>query len=128
MECSKDKLYFLVETLRRNNRKATEIHEVLQNAWPEDYFSVRQIQRLCKEYEDGKRNNFKRKEGQGRPVCDLRLEIIEAVSNLIEEDSSITLRRITNRLNLSFAMVQRIVNEDLKRKWIHTKLGPSYAY
>ena len=28
MECSKDKLYFLVKTLRRNNRKATEIHEV----------------------------------------------------------------------------------------------------
>ena len=52
MECLKDKLYFLVETLRRNNRKATEIHEFLQNAWPEDCLSVRQIQRLCKEYED----------------------------------------------------------------------------
>ena len=26
MECSKDKLYFLVKTLRRNNRKATEIY------------------------------------------------------------------------------------------------------
>ena len=127
MECSKDKLYFLVETLRRNNRKATEIHEVLQNAWPEDCLSVRQIQRLCKEYEDGNRNSFERKEGQGRPVSDLRLENIEAVSNLIEEDSSITLRRITNRLNLSFAMVQRIVNEDLKRKWIHRN-NPSYAY
>ena len=91
MEFSKDKLYFLVETLLRNNRKATKIHEVLQNAWPEDCLSVRQIQRLCKEYEEGNRKSFERKEGQGRPVSDFRLENIEAVSNLIEEDSSITL-------------------------------------
>ena len=124
MECTKDKLYFLVETLRRNHKKGTEIHEIMQNAWPEDCLSVRQIQRLCKEYEDGNRYSFERKEGQGRPVSDLRHENIEAVSNLIAEDNTITLRRIANLVHLSFAMVQRIVTEDLKRKWLHTKWVP----
>ena len=36
---SKEKLYFLIETLRYNEMKASAIHNIMNVAWPEHSFS-----------------------------------------------------------------------------------------
>ena len=52
MECSKEKIYFLIESLRRCNYNATQIHKVL-----------RRVQDLCKQYKEGARTSFDRRDG-----------------------------------------------------------------
>ena len=84
MESSKDKLYYQIETLRRCNYKATAIHEILQQAWPNGCFSVRRIHEIYKELKEGTRTSFERIEGSGRPSSELRTTNTEEVSKLIE--------------------------------------------
>ena len=124
MECKNEHLYFLVESLRRSNMKATEIHNIVENAWPEQCPSLRHIQRLCKEFGEGRRDSFARKEGQGRPHSDKREESIEAVSQLISADESVSLRHISQVLDLPLTMVSRIMKEDLQRIWMPTRWVP----
>ena len=77
MECCKDKIYYLIETLRRCKYKATAIHEILEQAWPEDCLSLQRIQEICKEIKDGKRTSLERIEGSGRPSTELRTTNID---------------------------------------------------
>ena len=72
MESGKDKLYYQIETLRRCNYKATAIHEILQQAWPNGCLSVRRIQEICKELKKGTRTSFERIKGSGKPSSELR--------------------------------------------------------
>lgn len=124
MECCKDKIYYLIETLRRCKYKATAIHEILEQAWPEDCLSLRRIQEICKEIKDGKRTSLERIEGSGRPSTELRTTNIDEVSRLIEDDSCITTRHIASILGLSQSMVQRILCDDLGKIWLHTRWVP----
>ena len=44
--------HFLIESIRRCNYNATEIHGVISNAWPEDAPSLRRVQVLVKEFSE----------------------------------------------------------------------------
>jgi len=124
MECTKDKLYFLVESSRRTGMNATEIHRFMNEAWPNECLSVAHIRRLCQEFREGTRNSFVRCAGQGRKMSDKRLQSIEDVDRLLGADPTITIQNIANTLDLSHTMVQRIVSDDLERIWFKTKWVP----
>lgn len=124
MEISKDKLYFLIESLRRCDFNATEIHGLINRSWPDYCPSVINIRKRCQEFREGTRNSFERKEGSGRAKSDSRTENVDAVLALIEEDSSLTLRHIGERLQISHTIVERIIKEDLGKCWFHTKWVP----
>ena len=79
-------LYYLIETLRQCNYKATAVHEILQKAWPNGCLSVRRIQEICKELKEGTRTSFEIIEDPGRPSSELRRTNTEEVSKLIEDD------------------------------------------
>ena len=40
---------FLIETLRRNEMKATTIHDILLTAWPDDAPKLRRVQQIVQE-------------------------------------------------------------------------------
>lgn len=126
MDCSKDKIYFLIESLRRCDMKATEIHAIVTRSWPEQSLSLRHIQKLCKEFRDGERESFDRAQGSGRRKSDTRTENIDNVKALIEADNSKTVQSIADALGLTHTMVQRIMTEDLDKAWIHTKWVPHH--
>lgn len=124
MECNKDKIYFLIETLRRCSYNATQIHDVLFEAWPNECLSLKRIRTISQEFQEGKRENFERKIGSGRPTSQLRRESVDGVRLLIEECSSLTTREIADEIGISQTMVCKILNDELELKWFHTRWVP----
>jgi hypothetical protein len=124
MECSKKNQYFLIETLRRNEFNATQIHTILYTAWPDECLSVQQIRKLSQQFGQGDRDSFERKQGSGRPKSDIRVDSVAAVTRLVREDSSITVRQISAELQLSHSMVHGILTDDIELIWFHTKWVP----
>ena len=102
---------------------ASEIYNMVYTAWPAECPSVSRIRAICQEFNDG-RDSFKRKNGSGRRKSDERLHAINEVRELVENDRTMSIRRIANALNIPHAMVQRILSDDLERKWFHTAWVP----
>lgn len=124
MEFTAEGMYFLIETHRRCNTKCTEIHRILSTAWPDDCPSVRRIQQIVKEFEDGTRNTYSQARGQGRPTSELRNNSIERVEAAIQNDNALSLRELAEMLDLSESMIHRILSEDLEQIWMITKWVP----
>lgn len=122
MEPSKDKIYFLIESMRRVNMTAVSIHNMVNEAWPEQSMSLRHVQRLVKEFRDGDRDSFERARGSGRRNSDVRNENVEAVRNLLNE--GLTVREIASELAIDKCMVHRILTDELECIWFHTKWIP----
>ena len=124
MECTKDKIYFLIETLRRSDMNATEIHTIINKAWPDQCLSIVTIRRRCQEFRDETRMSFERKQRSDCRKSDTRNDNIQEVARLIDENNCITLRQITDILDISDSMCYRILNEDLMKKWRQTQWVP----
>ena len=124
MECTKESIYFLIESLRRCNYRATTIHQILQQSWPEQSLSVRRIQELCKEFKEGNRSSFSRIYGSGRINSNERNENVEHVKQLIDDNSSLSTRAIACALDITQSMAQRILSESLGKTWIHSRWVP----
>ena len=50
-----DKIYFLIESLRRCNKNASEIHGMIQESWPDYNLSAAHIRRICMQFRNGER-------------------------------------------------------------------------
>ena len=121
MECTKDNIYFLIESARRNNMNATETFNFVNNAWPDHCPSLRHVRRLCKEFREETRENFEQKPGQGRPQSGARRNSLTTVEELIKADGSLTIDGISDMVGIPHSVVQRIVQEDLDVVWYKTK-------
>lgn len=116
MDIQQCNLNFFVATLSSNNFKATDIHQLLINAWGEDNIvGVRRIQAIAKEFAEG-RVNFKRSEGSGRPRTSTCLENVERVRELIEENCRLSCPDIESITGIEERSVQRILTKDLNKK------------
>ena len=73
MECTKDRMYFLIESLRRSGYNATEIRNIIQKSWPDNCLSVSQIRAICQQFREEKRDSFGRTKGSGRNKSDTRI-------------------------------------------------------
>lgn len=124
MECNKEKIYFLVESLRRCNMSPSEISRFIEQSWPEHRLTTRRVQQLCSEFESGERTSFTRSSGSGKPKCAVRVENKERIQELIDEDKTISTREIAFRIGINQSMAVRILNEDLNLKWLHTRWVP----
>jgi len=111
-----------VESLRRFGMVATNIHQVLESSWPQDAPTLRHTQRLVKEFKDGDRVSFTRSVDQGRPRSEERQNAIRLIEEALEDDSCLSMRRLSSILNLTHGMVQRVLQEDLEiwmlSKWV----------
>lgn len=124
MECTKENLHFLIETLRRCDYNASEIHRIMEEAWPAECLSVQRIRAISQSFREETRETFKRNPGSGRPKSDVRRNNIDSVRQLIEEDSCLTVRQIAEELELAKTMVHNIISDDLELIWFHTKWVP----
>lgn len=124
MEFDNEKMMFLIETLRRCDMKGTEIHSILIRSWPEHAPSVRRVQQIVKEFQEGTRNSLKRFHGSGRQTSELRNENIPLIEEAIQEDNDMTVRELAVTFDLSESMTYRILTEDLENIWMHTRWVP----
>ena len=125
MELTKEMRNCLIESLRRCDFKPQEIHNVLKTAWPNDSLCLQQVSKLCKEFREGDRNSFTRKNGSGRSKSERRDQSVEQVRAIIEQDNCLSYRSIAAQLDdVSESMVYRILTEDLEKRWVLTKWVP----
>ena len=101
--------------------KGTEIHSILSKSWPEDTPSVRRMQQIVKELQEGTRNSFARAHGSGRLSSELRNENIPRIEEAINDDNNMTVRELATTFELSESIVYRILSEDLGKIWMHTR-------
>lgn len=124
MECTKDKIYFLIESCRRNDMDASATYQFINKSWPNDCPSLRHIRRLCQEFREETRQSFERNPGQGRPQSETRKNSVTIIEDMIKEDGSLTINKISDVTGLSHSMVQRIIDEDLDVSWRKTRWVP----
>ena len=93
MSFSNQNVYFFIETLRYSIYNGRQIHELLKNAW------LDQFRKVMTEFEDGTRVSFGRKDGSGSLKSDDRIENVGKVNNIINEDSCLTV------LDLSLSLI-----------------------
>ena len=124
MEFSYERMLFLIESHRRNGDNAVYVHNLLETAWPQEAVSLRRVQQLMKELNDGTRQSFARLLGQGRPVSEIRRNAIDRVSEAIAENNNLSERKLARLLNLNDTMIHRILNEDLEMMWMKTQWVP----
>jgi len=124
MEASKENIYFFIETMRRHDYNGTDIYTLLKESWPDECISVQRVRKILKEFEDGRRDSFERKDGSGRKKSDARQKNVDNVKRLLEENSCITVREISEHLDISQTMAYNIMYKDLEHIWHHTKWVP----
>ena len=102
--------------------KGTQVHEIIQTAWPDNTVTERHTQRLMKEFSDGEGNSFDRMDASGRRMSDVRNESISLIEESVNSNNSLSVRDIADMHDLSFSMIPvlRILNDDLGKRWFHT--------
>lgn len=97
--------------MRRNDMKYTQIHNMITTAWG-NIISLRRVQTIAKEYEDGTRQQLMRKEGSGRRKSDERINTAELIQNDIEDNGGkITVRELAEKHGLSKDTTHRIIKD-----------------
>ena len=127
MEFDNEQMMFLIESLRRCDMKGTEIHSILSRSWPENTPSVRRVQQIVKELQEGTRNSFARAHGSGRLSSELRNENIPRIEEAINDDNNMTVRELATTFELSESMMYHFLSEDLGKIWMHSFVHPLAA-
>lgn len=123
--CKGENLNFFVKTLIHNGFSCTDMHQYLTNTWGEDNVpSLRQVQRLAKEFKDGTRAAISRQPGSGRPRTSLTAANVQIVQTAIENDPTISLSRLTITLNLDKTSVYRILTKELSKRSVYAVWVP----
>lgn len=123
MELSTSNINCIVETLRRNSFKASNICEIITNAWG-PIISEKRIRTITKEFKDGARQKFERSEGSGRRKSEQREELRNVIQDDIKEDNDLTVRELALRHDITKDMCWRIVKEDLGLKNVSSRWMP----
>jgi hypothetical protein len=96
MKPSAENRNFFIATLQKNSFSATEMHRLLVNAYGEENVcTVRQVQRIAKQYSSGEKMDIQRLEGSGRPREVRNDENIAMVKELVENDPTTSLNTLS---------------------------------
>ena len=92
-----------------------KIHRILTRKHS-DVISLRRVQSLMKEYSSGRREGIvDGRKKSGRRKSNIRHDSNDSVKMAIEIDPFLRIKRISKNLDLSHAMVERIMKDDLGR-------------
>ena len=114
---------FFVHTLSTLDYKAVDIHSMLTQAHG-DIISLRQVQRISKEFRDGDRIGYASEPKAGRPRSVSRHENIEPVKNLLQNDPTLSCAAMATMLDVPHSTVHRILTEDLNLISVHSRFVP----
>lgn len=120
-----ENINFFILTMVRNNKRPSEIYELLTTAWGENNIkSERHVRRLVQEFEEGERENCKRKIGSGRPRTSVTPAKIEEVRLLLQDDPHLSKSALSNLTDISETSLQRIITKELNMHSVHARWIP----
>lgn len=120
---TQSELYFCILTFQRNGYSAASIHQHLTTAHG-DIISLRRTQEIVKDFKDGVRQNHYRLHGSGRPVSSSSDENVEAIKELIEENTHLSCEDICSLTGIPSRSVNRILSESLQKKSVFARWVP----
>ena len=125
MAVRQENLNFFIDTLKGNGFSATEIRRLLVQRWGEENIvSIRRIQQISREFEEGSRTTHERIAGSGRPRTSTCPENVEKVRELIEENNRLSCSEISRLTEIDEDAVNRILTRDLNKKSLCCKWLP----
>ena len=111
---SKNEVNYFIKVLTFNNYSSVKIHELLVNMEGDNCLSLRRIQQISKEYNEGRVvTDPLTTLNTGRPRVIRTNENIDLVENLIQEDNRLSVSSIAERLQLTQSTVYNILREEL---------------
>ena len=113
MEPSTDHINFFIETLRRNNKSGTEIHQLLTSAWGEDVMTLRRVQQIVHDFKEKQKTCFSRSEGSGRPRSTERVNLKTNIEDDLISDPHVSIRQLPAKYGVSNSLVHSIITSDL---------------
>lgn len=120
---TQSELYFCILTFQRNGYSAASIHQHLTTAHG-DIISLRRTQEIVKNFKDGVRQNHHRVYGSGRPVSSSSDENVEAVKELVEENTHLSCQDICLLTGVPSRSVNRVLSEILQKKSVFARWVP----
>ena len=123
MEVKSREINIIVETLRRNNYRGTEIHSIITAAWG-DVITVRRVQQIMKEYATDRRQDFDRELGSGGVKSQKRLDLVPLVRDELSENKRLTCNELAIMFDTNVRMIHHIITDDLDMKSVRDKWVP----
>ena len=99
----------VIKFFTRKGLNATEISKELDNVYKDSTPSYRTVAKWVAEFKDPERG-FEDAPRSGRPSTAVSNENIQAVERLVMRDRQISVRRVTNQLDISKTIVYEILN------------------
>jgi len=118
MEFSKSNSRFYAYVEWKNGTTAAETYRKLFNAFPDDCPTERTIRNWFSDFTSGKRLSLDDHPRSGRPSATTTDDLIEKVRNIIEQDERMSLRHISEMLDVNKESIRTILHENLNRKKI----------
>ena len=112
-----ENIKFFISTMQYSGFSGVKIHRILTRKHG--------VQSLMKEYSSGRREGIV--DGRKKSIrrkSNIRHDSIDSVKMAIEIDPFLSIKRISKNLDLSHAMVQRIMKDDLGKKSVNAKFVP----
>ena len=115
---------YLIKTMVLNAQKASTIHSYLIRAYGTDVMTLRQVQRIAREYKNQERSSTSRKSGSGRPITSTINANVERIKLLIEEDTSLSTVALSTLTDIPRRTIHRILTVNLKKKCLRCRWVP----
>jgi len=100
-----------------------ETYAKLQKVYEDECMSRARVYEWFKRFQDG-RTSVESDESSGRPVASKTEKNIEDVRSVVRGNRRITIREVSEELNISYGSVQSIVTEDLGMRRVSAKFVP----
>ena len=109
----------------RSNLSATQCHQRISAAYPQQVITYEMVRRWYSRFRDGD-ESLDDHERSGRPTTACTLNNVLAVRNLVMEDRRISYNRIQRQLGIGRNAIQVILHEHLHMKKVQAKFVPHH--
>lgn len=104
-------------------KSASETYEMINTAYGDAAYSRSKVFGWYSQFKNGRTNPFD-EDRPGRPCVIRNLENVEKIRNLLKENSRMTIREVSNELEISYGLVQSIIKKDLNMIRVAARFVP----
>ena len=119
----KEEQRICIRFCQRLGKTGTETYQMLQVAFGEEVMSRARVFEWFRRFKDGQ-DSIKSEQRQGRPSTSRNNDIIETVQELVIEDRRLTVREISDDLDISIGSCHSILTQDLGMRRVAAKFVP----
>lgn len=115
---------FYIQTRAKLGVAPKEIHGELEAAWPGSCPSYEMVKTWCRRFKEDSTATCSSLPRSGRPLSVTTDENVTLISQMIEEDSRLTVREIADSMDMSLDRVHNILTNILQKRYVCAKWVP----